>query len=443
MLTVGRAGYAWDVDDRGEQVPEPGSGADAGGLRLHGWRDGPILATSTLVLAAGFGQFGAVAALGDVAREFGEVADGPTLAEQAGLSGTALGVGLAIIRLASLGSLPLAGAADRLGRRRTMIACAVLGLGLTAAVAASPSYWWFVAIFALGRPLLSATNAVAEVTVAEHTHKDDRAWAVALVAAAFGVGAGLIALVRGVAGDAWGFRPVFLTVLVPLALVLLVARGVVEPDRFRALRASGARPLPVLGAVRRPHLGRLALLVVVVVAISAVTGPANSFLFVYAENVLGLPAAATAAMVVGAGASGLLGLLAGRWAADTVGRRLTGAAGLVGVAAFGVLTYSGSTPAVVAGYLLAVLAGSTFAPAVGAMHAELFPTSVRAAVAGWLVAFGVLGAVGGLVAFGAVADLGDRFGTAALVVFAPAALGAVAFAFLPETRGRELEETAA
>ena len=68
-----------------------------------------------MALASGFGQFGAVAALGDVSKQLGHVAPGATIADKVGLSGTSLGIGLAIIRLASLASLPLIGMADRLG----------------------------------------------------------------------------------------------------------------------------------------------------------------------------------------------------------------------------------------------------------------------------------------------------------------------------------------
>ena len=66
--------------------------------------------------------------------------------------------------------------------------------------------------------------------------------------------------------------------------------------------------------------------------------------------------------------------------------------------------------------------------------------AVRASVAGWLLVAGVLGAVGGLVAFGAVADLGNRFSLAAVVLFLPAALAAGLFWCVPETRGREPED---
>ena len=39
-----------------------------------------------------------------------------------------------------------------------VLGCTVLGLAATAAAALSPGYWWFVALFALGRPLLASTG---------------------------------------------------------------------------------------------------------------------------------------------------------------------------------------------------------------------------------------------------------------------------------------------
>ncbi len=138
--------------------------------------------------------------------------------------------------------------------------------------------------------------------------------------------------------------------------------------------------------------------------------------------------------------TGLAGLLAGRWLADRVGRRPTATLAMVGIAGFGTLAYAGTSVALVIGYVLGVLAGGILAPAIGAFLAELFPTSVRASAAGWWVAAGVIGAVVGLVAFGAVADVDNRFATAAAVTFLPTVLAAALFWLLPETRGREPEE---
>jgi MFS family permease len=125
--------------------------------------------------------------------------------------------------------------------------------------------------------------------------------------------------------------------------------------------------------------------------------------------------------------------------ADRIGRRLTGTVALVGIACTETLAYAGSETAYAAGYVLGVLSGGLLAPAVGAMLAELFPTSVRASVTGWWVTAGVLGAVGGLVSFGAVADVGNRFAAAAALTFLPAAAAAALFWFLPETKGHEPE----
>jgi MFS family permease len=414
-------------------------GASRPALRLRGWLDPAVVAAALWACASGFGQFGAVSALGDVARSFGHVVPGATIADQAGLSGTELGIGLAVLRLASLGGLPLAGLADRIGRRATLLASCGLGLAFTVAAAASPGYWWFVAIFACGRPLLSATNAVAAVSAAELTGSSDRSKAVALIAAGYGVGAGATAIIHGLAGPV-GFRGTFALAAVPLVLLPVIAPRVAEPDRFRVAAAAAEHPLPVLGAVAPRFRRRLLLVAALSFAVAVITGPANSFVYVYAENVVGLSGVTIAALVAAAGLTGLAGLALGSRLADRIGRRPTSAAAMVAIAGLGVLTYSGSRPALVAGYLLGVLAASTFGPAAGTLANELFPTSVRASVAGWLVAASVLGAVLGLLAFGAVADIGNRFALAALATFLPSVVAVSLFALLPETRGREPED---
>jgi MFS family permease len=221
--------------------------------------------------------------------------------------------------------------------------------------------------------------------------------------------------------------------------VYALRNRVEEPRRFVVAEAAGEHPTPVWGAVGRPYRGRVIVLALIGFAISIVTGPANSFAFLYAQDVLHLAGYVTAMVVVASGASGAVGLVGGRWLADHIGRRLTGTVALVGVACTGALAYTGSESAYVAGYILGVLSGGLLAPAVGAMLAELFPTSVRASVTGWWVTAGVLGAVSGLVAFGAVADVGNQFAQAARLTFLPAAAAAALFWFLPETKGKEPE----
>ncbi len=424
----------------GTTTIEPADDTEGLGLLgTHSWHDSAVVAATLVVMAAGFGQFGAVAALGQVARSFGKVTGGVSIADRAGLSGSELGIGLAVLRLASLGGLPLASLADRFGRRRVMLWTCAGGLLLTVVAAASPSYWWFVALFALGRPFLSATTAVGQVSAAELTASANRARAIAMIAAGYAVGAGTLAIVDGAASKSLGFRGLFMLSLIPLALLPLIATRLTEPRRFSIARSTGISPLPVIGAIESPFRARLSLVLVLAFALGVVTGPANSFVFVYAENVRHMAALSTSFMVVGAGAIGLGGLLVGRYAADRFGRRITAASGMIVVAIGGMLAYSGSTPALVVGYEVGILAGAVLAPAAGALVNELFPTSVRASVSGWQVAAGVLGATTGLVAFGTLADIQNHFATAAVTTFAPVVLLAFLFYFLPETKGLEPE----
>jgi MFS family permease len=419
-------------------VPDE-SAPDAAQLRLHHWTDRAVVAIAITALAAGFGQFGVVAALGDVSTQLGHVAAGGSIADKVGLSGTSLGVGLAFIRLASLASLPLIGIADRFGRRRMILAVTIAGLALTVTAAASPGYWWFVTIFALGRPLLSATNALAEVMAAEETASTDRAAAIAMIAAGYGVGAGTAAIVHSLASGALGFRGIFALAVVPLVVVYALRGWIEEPNRFKVAEAEADHPTPVLGAVGPRFRKRVMVLALVTFAVSVITGPANSFIFLYAQDVLHQLGWVTALMVASAGVTGLLGLLSGRWLADHVGRRPTCTGAVLAIAGSGALAYSGTRPALIVGYTFGVFSGSLLAPAAGALLSELFPTSVRASATGWCVAAGVLGAVGGLVAFGAIADVGNRFASAADLIFLPTAAAAALFWLVPETMGREPE----
>jgi MFS family permease len=278
------------------------------------------------------------------------------------------------------------------------------------------------------------------VGAAEETASHDRARAFALVAAGYGVGAGLTAVIHGVAKTTLGFRGLFLMAVIPLVAIVFIRRWLVESGRFARAAAAVEHPVPVFGAIGPAYRWRLLTVTSLAFAVAVVTGPANSFVFVYANNILKMSGDQTAAMVSVAAVFGLSGLLLGRYLADRVGRRLTGAVSMAAMALAGVIAYSGTRTALVVGYELAVLSASTFAPAAGSLANELFPTAVRASVAGWNVAASVAGAVVGLVVFGAVADVGNRFAVGAAVTFLPVLLATGLFALLPETRGREPED---
>lgn len=401
------------------------------------WLSAPVLSVAGLAMGSGISAFGVTVVAGDVAAAFGDVSadDGPL--SQIGLPVTTVGVALALIRLASLGSLGLAVVADRLGRRRLLLAVAALGFGLTSLSALSPGFWWYVALVALARPCLAALNAVAGVVAAEESRSVDRAGAIALITAAYGVGSGVVSVGRGLLPGDPSFRVVTAFALLPLlVLVPLLGPHVREPS----IALERTRPEGRPGAVPRPYGARVAVLAFLVGMMAVATGPGFTYLFLYGERVLGASPLEVAALVLAAGPLGLAGILLGRWGADRFGRRVTGALSLAGTGLAVAVAYSGSFGSLAVGYPAAVLLGGAFAPTQGALASELVPTAIRATVAGWVTVTGVLGAVTGLAIFGIVADATGGFAAASWSLGGLVAASAFGFRALPETRGVELED---
>lgn len=405
--------------------------------RRPAWLRPTILGTAFLAVLSGAAAFGVTAVLGDVAVAFGEVTD-TEVAESVGMSATTLGVGLALIRLAGAGSLWGASLADRLGRRRTLIASVAVGLLFTLAATVMPTYWTFVALIALARPALSTTNALSVVVAAEESRAVGRTWAIAFVGAAYALGSGIISIMRG-AFDGMSFRLVLAIAAAPVVLVPWLAKRIEEPPAGRvATGDAGARRIR-LGAVPRDLVPLVAVICVLALAISLITGPAFTYLFVYGENVLGATPGYMAVLVIGGGISGLAGLLIGRLAADRVGRRVTAALSTAVVVSGAIVAYSGSLVSFSIGYLLAIAASAAFGPAKGALVNEAVPGRYRGTTNGWAAAAGVVGAVVGLALFGVVSDLVGGFDTAARFLWLPVLPVLLLYAKLPETLGRELE----
>jgi MFS family permease len=410
--------------------------ADRGRTRRRPvWLTAPVLTVSVLSVASGLAQFGVTAVFGDVAAFFGEVTDGEAIGDQLGLPGTTIGTALAMIRLASLGSLPLTATADRVGRRRVLLSLAAAGLGITTLAALAPSFWIYVALVALARPALSTVNALAGVVAAEEATARDRSAAIALVTAAYGVGAGIVSVTRGLLPGDPSFRVVTALAVVPLLLLPLLARKVREPR----IAASSAHAEGLPGRVPRRFFRSVAALAGVTGAIALATGPGFSYLFVYGEGVLEASPLFLSMLVLGAGPAGLAGILLGRFGSDRFGRRISGALAMALAGASVAFAYSGTVGALAVGYLAAIVFSSGFAPPAGALAAELVPTRFRATIAGWMTVAGVLGSVLGLFAFGALADLTGDFASVSRGIGVVVAIAALAFALLPETRGTELE----
>jgi MFS family permease len=352
-----------------------------------------------IALVAGFAQFGAVASLDDVARHFGHHASSQSIQSVVGLSGSVLGIGLAILRFASLGALPLASLADRWGRTSVLRRTLVVGLVITACASLSPSYWIFVLCFALARPLLSTTTTLVQVISVELSSTKRRIDRLVIVSAGAGIGAGLAAILHGLIRGPDSFRWLFALALVPIFFLRPMLRAVPEP----AFHGSGA-PLARLGAVPKGVRGRVAIVGLVVFVIGVIEGPASGFTFVYGEGVLKIRPDVVSLVVTLSALTGLLGLLASRYSARVLGRRWTVVLGTLATALTAAIAYGGGKTAFVVGYMSGVAAGGLLAPAIAAMGTELFSHSFRATAAGWVVVAGVIGAVTGLLIFGLIGD---------------------------------------
>ncbi len=413
----------------------PGRGAPT----LESIADPVIVVLFAVALSAGFATFGSVTALDDVARHFGHVVSGHSIQDVVGLSGSVLGLGLSSLRAASLLALPLASLADRRGRtpvlRRTLIA----GLLVTALAALSPAYWFFVACFAVARPLLGAATTLVQVVTVELSSRAHRMRLLAVMTAGTAIGSGLSALVHGVIRGPDSFRWLFALALVPLALVVPWTGRLPEP-RVR----TEEQPMAHLGEVAHEAAGSLVRVAVVAFVIGVATGPAGGFTFVYGEGVLRMLPRSVSLLVVVSGVAGFVGLVVGARLSATLGRRVAVAVGTLVTAAAAVYAYSGGRLAFVVGYVVGVGAGGVLAPSMAALATEVFAHRYRATAAGWIAVAGVAGAVAGFALFGYVSDVvpaGAATGlrVPALVTFLPLLPALGVLRGLPE--GRDLELT--
>jgi MFS family permease len=118
----------------------------------------------------------------------------PQIADGLGVSIGLFGVGVALIRLAALGSVPFLRAADRIGRR-TMLLISIAAF--TAATGLTALAWGlvtFVAIQTIARVFLATESSLGGVVISEEVRAERRGAALSLVGVISFLGPGLTAL---------------------------------------------------------------------------------------------------------------------------------------------------------------------------------------------------------------------------------------------------------
>jgi MFS family permease len=365
-----------------------------------------------------------------------------------GIAEGQLGALGSIVRFGSLAAVLIALAADRLGRRRILLATVVLYTLLTGATAFAPDATTFVVLQFLARAFATAETLLAVVVIAEEFAPEHRGWGIGALGAIQACGAGLAALAFGFVDVLpYGWRALYALGLIPLGLVAYWRRNLPETARFERMRRESRAPptLSIEPAVDlvRTYPARFVALALVVFVIGLATAPAAFFAPKYLQDVHGWAPGWVASLNFLGGAFAIVGNpLAGRLS-DRHGRRpiamlFTAGFGLVTIAfytAMGLLT-----PAL---WILLIFTMMGSEVTLSAYGAELFPTSQRSTASGARSAASNAGAVAGLAL---VSVLFSALGSNWAAIIALACLCLIAPLLIrvsfPETARRTLEEIA-
>jgi putative MFS transporter len=368
----------------------------------------------------------------------------PEIREELGLSIDAAGVMISVINVGTVFAFLLIRKADAWGRRRVLtitIAGYTIFTGLTAL---SQSIWDFTLFQLIARMFLIAEWATAMVFAAEEFPADKRGLVMGLTQGFASLGSVVCAGVAPLLlSSDLGWRMVYLVGIVPLVLVAFARRSLKETSRFK--QQSAGRKVGLMDLLGGPYRGRV-LLMGLLWALTYL-GMSNAVTFWkdfavnqrgYTDGQVGM--ALTIAAVVSMPmvfASGKLLDIAGR----RIGAGFIYIGGIIGVA--GAFTLTDPTLLNIA-LIFAIFGVSGVLPVLNAYSTELFPTDVRGDAFGW--ANNILGRIGyvlapALVGFTATwIGLGNAM--AVSMIFPLIAL-VIILATLPETSGRELEDTSA
>ena len=368
------------------------------------------------------------------------------IAADLGMVETQLGLYLGIIRLGALPAFLVIPLADRFGRRRVFIATVVCTGLFTFFSAFSQTAEQFVVLQMLTRTFFIAGSAIAFVIVAEEFPAEHRGWGIgmlgALGASGHGLGMLLYSQVELLPG---GWRALYVLGLLPVLMLPIFRRKVVETTRYQSQAAGRAAAIGLADAIRplleigRHHPGRA--LGIALSGFLPAIGLISAFQFTgyYTQDVLGWSPGQYAAMGVIGGGLGILGNIAAGRLGDVFGRRVVGLV-LLGSFPIWVGVFYNSS-----GWVLPIMwVGIVFASSGGriilrTLATELFPTSMRASSSGLFAVLDATGAATGLFVLWYVTQGEGDFTYYTTILALAVAAGALVLLFFPETKRRELE----
>lgn len=361
----------------------------------------------------------------------------PKIADGLGVSIGLFGVGVAVIRLAALGSVPILRAADRIGRR-TMLLLSIAAF--TAATGLTALAWTlaaFVAIQIVARAFLATESSLGAVVIAEEVRPERRGAALSLVGVISFLGPGLTALaLLAVPLTPLDWRIFYVVALPPLLVIAYLRRNLGETTAFSVARTDERLHRALIPRVPPPFAARLRRISTVFGVAGAIQTGAFFYSAALAQDEYGWEALYTVTILT-AGPFALAGFLLGGPGSDRIGRRPVLAAALLLGAAANVLIFTEVRVLFLPGFWLAACANAAILAVGFAYLSELFPTELRATLTSVVIAAQIAGGSLGLLVIGALAGAVDT--SLQLVVGGLLATPVILLLRrLPETRGADL-----
>lgn len=370
----------------------------------------------------------------------------PELRQAMGLSEAEGGRLVSFINIGTVVAFVLVRYADRWGRRR-VLTITIAGYTLfTFLSGLAPGIIAF-AIFQFGaRMFLIAEWAISMVYAAEEFPAERRGMVIGVIQGCSSLGSIVCAgLVPTLTALPWGWRSVYFVAIVPLVLLAYARRGLKESRRFEE-QVGKAEGRSFFHIWRTPYRRRVLQMALVWGATYVCTQNAITFWKEFAIADRGLTAKQAAlSIVIAAVASMPLVFYTGKLL-DQVGRRL-GAIIIFSLGILGVLGCYGFTGwwPLTAALVFGIFGASGVLPVLNAFTAELFPTDLRGDAFAW--SNNLLGRIGYVLPPALVGVLAEQFGSwgpaVQLTVIGPIIALVLMLLWLPETKARELEETAA
>ena len=379
----------------------------------------------------------------------------PEIAKTFHLADPAIGLMATVVRFGGMMSFFVVILADRYGRKPIISVTVLCYTVLTLFTALSTGVWSLTLFQSSAQIFLAAEFGVAVTMISEEFPDARRGRAIAALHMVAFLGVLAAALTYAIMAESrWGWRGMYMLGIAPLVMVFFLRRGLRETARFNALEreriaAGGARP-EFWTAIRKtltpfagPYRSRLLIMAGLWNSIGLIGGPTVTYFPLFAKRDHHWKSHQISTAIIIAYAMGTIGSMLSGFLMDRLGRKFTTCFFyLMSGAAMYLLFTSDSHRGILAGEVLTMFAYQAARTATSALSTELFPTAIRAT--GYNLCVQVIGQICWMlspVVIGLLSAPLGGLGNAASIFAAGPILGVVLIVwFVPETRGRTLEE---